>query len=245
MQLFYAPDIVPPLHTLNEEESKHCIRVLRLQCGGRIHITDGRGNLFCCEITDEQSPALHRAGRQRRNRVRKTALRADDGRRADQEFGAFRMVFGKSHRGGRHGRRAAGNGTQRTPGLQARAGREGRHRGVETVAQGLPPRAASAHPLPRSGAVGPRGAEVHRPPAPRRSRPPGKAYLARALRPGRDGPRSSSVPKATSRPAKSPSRWPTVSKRSPSDDSVCAPRPRPSRRWSWHRWSTVKNTINF
>ena len=41
MQLFYAPDIVPPLHTLNEEESKHCIRVLRLQCGGRIHITDG------------------------------------------------------------------------------------------------------------------------------------------------------------------------------------------------------------
>jgi 16S rRNA (uracil1498-N3)-methyltransferase len=53
MQLFYAPDIVPPLHTLNEEESKHCIRVLRLQCGGRIHITDGRGNLFCCEITDD------------------------------------------------------------------------------------------------------------------------------------------------------------------------------------------------
>ena len=53
MQLFYAPDIVPPLHTLSEEESKHCIRVLRLQRGGRIHITDGRGNLFCCEITDD------------------------------------------------------------------------------------------------------------------------------------------------------------------------------------------------
>ena len=53
MQLFYAPDIVPPLHTLNEEESKHCIRVLRLQRGGRIHITDGRGNLFCCELTDD------------------------------------------------------------------------------------------------------------------------------------------------------------------------------------------------
>mgnify|MGYP001142469829 CR=1 FL=1 len=53
MQLFYAPDIMPPLHTLGEEESKHCIRVLRLQCGGRIHITDGRGNLFCCEITDD------------------------------------------------------------------------------------------------------------------------------------------------------------------------------------------------
>ena len=53
MQLFYAPDLTTPLYTLGEEESKHCIRVLRLQCGGRIHITDGRGNLFCCEITDD------------------------------------------------------------------------------------------------------------------------------------------------------------------------------------------------
>ena len=110
-----------------------------------------------------QSPALYRAGRQRRSLLRKTALRADDGRRADQKFGPFRVVFGKSHRGGRHGRRSAGNGTQRTPGLQARAGREGRHRGAETVAQGLPPRAAPAHALPPSGAVGPRGAEIHRP----------------------------------------------------------------------------------
>lgn len=53
MQHFYAPDIVPPLHTLSEEESKHCIRVLRLQRGKFIHITDGRGNLFCCEIIDD------------------------------------------------------------------------------------------------------------------------------------------------------------------------------------------------
>ncbi len=53
MQLFYAPDIIPPAYTLSEEESKHCVRVLRLGCGDRIHITDGRGNLFCCEITDD------------------------------------------------------------------------------------------------------------------------------------------------------------------------------------------------
>lgn len=51
MQLFYAPDIVPPLHTLTEEESRHCIRVLRLSEGDCLHITDGRGNLFCCRIT--------------------------------------------------------------------------------------------------------------------------------------------------------------------------------------------------
>ena len=53
MQLFYAPDITPPLHTLSEEESKHCVRVLRLGRGDTLHITDGGGNLFCCEITDD------------------------------------------------------------------------------------------------------------------------------------------------------------------------------------------------
>lgn len=52
MQLFYAPDLEPPLHTLDEEESKHCIRVLRLGCGDAIHLTDGRGNLYRAEITD-------------------------------------------------------------------------------------------------------------------------------------------------------------------------------------------------
>ena len=31
MQLFYAPDIVPPYHILPEEESRHCVRVLRMQ----------------------------------------------------------------------------------------------------------------------------------------------------------------------------------------------------------------------
>lgn len=53
MQLFYAPDLTPPLHTLGEEESKHCVRVLRLSKGDTLHITDGRGNLFCCELIDD------------------------------------------------------------------------------------------------------------------------------------------------------------------------------------------------
>ena len=52
MQLFYAPDIRPPYHTLSEEESKHCIRVLRLGRGSRIHITDGRGTLYECAIAE-------------------------------------------------------------------------------------------------------------------------------------------------------------------------------------------------
>jgi len=46
MQLFYSSDIIPPMHTLSEEESKHCVRVLRLGIGDMLHITDGRGNLY-------------------------------------------------------------------------------------------------------------------------------------------------------------------------------------------------------
>lgn len=53
MQLFYAPHLTPPLHILGEEESKHCVRVLRLRVGDTLHITDGRGNLFCCELTND------------------------------------------------------------------------------------------------------------------------------------------------------------------------------------------------
>ncbi|MEG2365428.1 MAG: 16S rRNA (uracil(1498)-N(3))-methyltransferase [Alistipes sp.] len=53
MQLFYAPDFTAPIYTLTEEESKHCIRVLRLGCGDTIHITDGRGNLYSCQITED------------------------------------------------------------------------------------------------------------------------------------------------------------------------------------------------
>ena len=46
MQLFYAPNIVPPSHDLSEEESRHCVRVLRLNVGDTLYLTDGLGNLF-------------------------------------------------------------------------------------------------------------------------------------------------------------------------------------------------------
>lgn len=52
MQLFYAPDITIPSYTLSEEESKHCVRVLRLGAGDRLRLTDGRGNLYIAEVTD-------------------------------------------------------------------------------------------------------------------------------------------------------------------------------------------------
>lgn len=54
MQLFYTPHIEPHHRSflLNEEESKHAIRVLRLQAGAVVHLIDGRGGLYKTEIID-------------------------------------------------------------------------------------------------------------------------------------------------------------------------------------------------
>lgn len=54
MQLFYTPDIDPshPQYFLSEEESKHCIRVLRLEAGSEAQLVDGRGGLYTAQIQD-------------------------------------------------------------------------------------------------------------------------------------------------------------------------------------------------
>ena len=52
MQQFYAPEIALPLYTLPEEESKHCIRVLRMEVGDELFLTDGKGNMYRCKIVD-------------------------------------------------------------------------------------------------------------------------------------------------------------------------------------------------
>ena len=52
MQLFYAPEITTPFYTLPEEESGHCVRVLRLREGDSLHITDGRGTLYRAVVED-------------------------------------------------------------------------------------------------------------------------------------------------------------------------------------------------
>lgn len=49
MQLFYTPDIATN-QTLPEEESGHCIRVLRLSEGDLLDLTDGKGNFYKAEI---------------------------------------------------------------------------------------------------------------------------------------------------------------------------------------------------
>ena len=54
MQIFYTPDIVPnaTYYTLSEEESKHAIRVLRLQPDDHIRLVDGSGGFYTARIMD-------------------------------------------------------------------------------------------------------------------------------------------------------------------------------------------------
>jgi len=52
MHIFYTPDISGNNYTLDETESKHCIRVLRLEKGNEITLVDGRGGFFTAEISD-------------------------------------------------------------------------------------------------------------------------------------------------------------------------------------------------
>lgn len=54
MNLFYTPDIASDHYTLDETESRHCTRVLRLKEGDRIHLTDGIGHIFEAEIDEVQ-----------------------------------------------------------------------------------------------------------------------------------------------------------------------------------------------
>lgn len=49
--IFYAPDILSNLE-LPQEESGHCVRVLRKKVGDEILITDGKGNFYESIITD-------------------------------------------------------------------------------------------------------------------------------------------------------------------------------------------------
>lgn len=53
--LFYQPGIQYGSHFLDPEESRHAAKVLRKKTGDIIHITDGKGVLYTCKITDAKS----------------------------------------------------------------------------------------------------------------------------------------------------------------------------------------------
>jgi 16S rRNA (uracil1498-N3)-methyltransferase len=54
MHVFYTPDLEAQSHyTLNEEESRHCNKVLRLSIGDQVFLVDGRGGLYEASIQSE------------------------------------------------------------------------------------------------------------------------------------------------------------------------------------------------
>lgn len=55
MQYFYAPQAEPSdIIILDAEESRHCLRVLRLRTGDRVEVVDGNGNLYHAEIISDK-----------------------------------------------------------------------------------------------------------------------------------------------------------------------------------------------
>jgi len=53
MILFYSPNCIDTIHTLDEQESKHCIKSLRLRIGDQIYLTDGKGNVYLTQIIND------------------------------------------------------------------------------------------------------------------------------------------------------------------------------------------------
>ena len=60
MEVFYSPQIENGMCVLPEEESVHCVRVLRHREGDEIYVIDGLGTLYTCRLTDA-SPKAARA----------------------------------------------------------------------------------------------------------------------------------------------------------------------------------------
>lgn len=52
MEIFYSQDFTDGLCRLGEEESAHCVRVLRHREGDEIFVMDGEGSLYTCRLID-------------------------------------------------------------------------------------------------------------------------------------------------------------------------------------------------
>ena len=55
MALFYQPLVAKGVHKLDEEESRHAQKVLRLKLGATIQLTDGLGRFYDARLTNTES----------------------------------------------------------------------------------------------------------------------------------------------------------------------------------------------
>lgn len=58
MELFFTKNIHVNIATLDPEESRHAVKVLRLKKGEIIHVTDGSGSIHTCEVAAAEPSAL-------------------------------------------------------------------------------------------------------------------------------------------------------------------------------------------
>lgn len=61
MELFYSRDIQGGICRLDQDESGHCIKVLRHRCGDEISVIDGCGRLYTCRITCDSHKGVEAA----------------------------------------------------------------------------------------------------------------------------------------------------------------------------------------
>lgn len=59
MHIFYTPDLIAEVYTLSEEESKHAVRVLRLQAGDEVVLVDGKGGYYQARILEANPKRTH------------------------------------------------------------------------------------------------------------------------------------------------------------------------------------------
>ncbi|MDR1459837.1 MAG: 16S rRNA (uracil(1498)-N(3))-methyltransferase [Bacteroidales bacterium] len=57
MNFFYSAEPVLHIHVLNEQESRHCVKSLRLRTGDSLCLTDGKGNVYNAKIIDDNVKA--------------------------------------------------------------------------------------------------------------------------------------------------------------------------------------------
>ena len=57
MYFFYSPNAVSDVHILDEQESRHCVKSLRLQINSQLYLTDGKGNVYLTKIIDDNIKA--------------------------------------------------------------------------------------------------------------------------------------------------------------------------------------------
>lgn len=68
MEIFWTEDIAGGICRLGEEESAHCVRVLRHRAGDRINVIDGHGTMYeCTLVTDSPKGAEARIDQAHQN----------------------------------------------------------------------------------------------------------------------------------------------------------------------------------